>query len=103
MFVVVLIKVVKKYVVIPESWIYDVSEEKLKNNGVNRNQDVLIFWSNDAIGEDERPDGEYEPNFNLEILSVHPPTNGIAHGCYIGRIIRYFGKKNYLFIYVYIY
>lgn len=93
MFAVVLLKIPKKYVVVPEVWIYDINEEKLKNNGVNRNQDVLVFWSEDGIDENDRPNSSIEPNFDSEILSIHPPTNGITEDCYIGRVIRYYGKK----------
>lgn len=92
MFVVVFIKSARKYVVVPESWIYDIDRELLKNKGVNRNRDVLVFWS--LIGlVDGKPNEAYEPNFHVEKATEFPLPNDVKEACFISRLIRYFGKK----------
>lgn len=91
MFVVVFIKSVSKYVVIPEEWIFDVNEEQLKNKGVNSNRDVLVFWSTSGIKNDGQPDATYAPNFLIPKSSVFPPPNDEA--CYLARTIHYYGKS----------
>lgn len=90
MFVVVHLKLCKKRIVVPENWLFDVNQELLKNQGVNSNRDVLIFWSKNGLVDDE-PSVEFEPNFQLDKATTFPPPNTEA-ACYIGRIIRYFGK-----------
>lgn len=92
MFVVVLLKAIKKYIVVPEQWIYDVNEELLKNNGVNSNRDVLVFWSKNGVGINSCPDTNYAPNFLLEKSTIYPPPNDLIGACYIGRAIHYYGK-----------
>lgn len=89
MFVVVLIKSLKRYVVVPEEWVFDINEQSLKNNGVNRNRNVLMFWSENGIGNDNEPDHEYKPNFTLKKETVFPPPDG--QGCYIVRMIHFYG------------
>lgn len=84
MFVVVLIKCAKEYVVVPEEWIYGVNLESLLNNGVNSNRDMLIFWSTNIRNV---------PNFMLEKSLEFPPTNDQA--CYLVRVIRYYGKLSF--------
>lgn len=93
MFVAVYIKSAEKYVVVPENWIHDINQELLKNKGVNRNRDVLVFWSLDGL-VDDIPNNEYTPNFNLDKLQVFPLPSGVKEACYVARLIRYFGKRN---------
>lgn len=94
MFVVVYIKAAKKYVVVPENWIFDINQELLKNKGVNGNRDVLIFWSLDGI-VDDKPNDEYAPNFHLEKSNEYPLPAGVKEACYVARLKRYFGKKKF--------
>lgn len=35
----------KKHVVVPENYIFDLNEAKLRNYGVNSNQTHKVFWS----------------------------------------------------------
>lgn len=92
MFVVVYIKSVKKNVVVPENWIYDINQELLKNKGVNKNRDVLVYWSVDGLIDDV-PNGDYIPNFQAEKSEAFPLPAGVKEACYHARLIRYFGKK----------
>lgn len=55
MFVVVFLNGIKKYIPIVEEWIFDIDEQSLKNNGVNSNRNVLIFYSINGINDDGIP------------------------------------------------
>lgn len=92
MFVKIYIKATKQTVVIPEEWVYGIDEEVLKNRGVNSNQDVRIFWSENGVINGQ-PDGAFKPNFSLPLCSEFPPTNG--EGCYLARQLHYYGKYEY--------
>lgn len=92
MFVVVYIKSAQKYVVVPENWIYDINQELLKNKGVNRNRDVLVFWSLNGL-IDGKPNEEYTPNFHVQKSIAFPLPNDLKEACYIARLVRYFGKN----------
>lgn len=89
MFVTIFIKATKQYVAIPEEWVYGINEESLKNRGVNSNQDVLIFWSENGLVNGQ-PDGGYDPDFSLPLSSEFPPSNG--EGCYLARRVHYYGE-----------
>lgn len=71
----------KKYITVQESFVYDLNQQKLKNNGVNRNQMFKIFWSNNANCE--------IPDFDAEISDVHPPL--AENACYSGRLYKFYG------------
>lgn len=89
-YVVVYLKRAKKHIIIKENWIQDISNAKLKNNGRNTNQDFLVFWSatNDVANFDQTP------NFNALLNHVYVPTTEEGF-CYIGRVIRFFGKSKF--------
>lgn len=44
-FVVVHLVDAKRVVVVPENWIQDLNNAKLKNIGKNSNQNFLLFWA----------------------------------------------------------
>lgn len=90
MFVKAFIPSVKMNIVIPEEWVFDVNQQLLKNNGVNSNRDVLIYWSKSAIGIDGIPDAMHVPNFSATKSVVFPPTTEEA--CYLARTTHYFGE-----------
>lgn len=75
----------KKHVVLHENWIFGVVESKLRNYGVNTNQNHLIFWSN---CDNVTPDSSHIPNFTLTVQEEFLPS---TDACYIGRIKRFFG------------
>lgn len=90
MFVVVFLTKVKKRIVIPEQWIFDLNQQSLKNYGVNSNRNVLIFWSNSAKDADNRPDVSYAPNFTAPFSNAYPPLHDQA--CYLARLYFYRGE-----------
>lgn len=71
----------KKHIVVPENHIFDLNQAKLKNIGVNRNQNFKIFWSSQTNSM---------PNFNSNRSYIFPPATDEA--CYIGRIYKFFSK-----------
>lgn len=77
-------------IIIPEKWVFDVNQVLLKNNGVNANRDVLIYWSNSAVGIDGVPNVMHVPNFSTAKSVVFPPTNNEA--TYLARTTHYFGE-----------
>lgn len=87
-FVAVYLKRPKRYIIIPENWINDLNNAKLKNYGKNSNQDFLVFWS----AANDNANLDTPPNFNAMLSDVYEPTteDGL---CYIGRVLRFFGKK----------
>lgn len=80
-FALVYLNSAKKYITVQESFVYDLNQQKLKNNGVNRNQMFKIFWSNNANCE--------IPDFDAEISDVHPPL--AENACYSGRLYKFYG------------
>lgn len=89
-YVVVYLKRPQKYIIIRENWIQDLSNAKLKNNGRNTNQDFLVFWS----GTNDVANFDQPPNFNALLNHIYVPTTEEGF-CYIGRVIRFFGKKKF--------
>lgn len=79
-FVLAFLTEVKKHIVVPEQFVFDLNQLKLKNLGVNRNQNFKIFWSNNVDCT--------TPNFDAPRSEVHPPINEEA--CYIGRVYRFY-------------
>ena len=94
MLVVVYLKEAGGYTVVPEQFIYQLNERTLKNIGVNRNQDRLIYFSVDVFEKLERNEvvEQYAPNFNLPVSVVYPLPNEYTETCFIGRLIKFEGK-----------
>lgn len=93
LFVVVQLIKPKTRIVVPESFIYDLNEESLKNNGCNHNFSYLIYWSKHALGDGSNtPDTNWVPNFNAPLSDVYPPENDLAEVCYKGALKHFFGK-----------
>lgn len=91
-FVLVFLKEPKKYVVVPENFIFDLDQQKLKNNGANRNQNFKIFWSNDINCT--------APNFDAEESKIHPPI--VVEACYIGRVYKFYSEYYFCFFLVFL-
>lgn len=86
-FVAVYLKRSQRIVIVKENFIQDLSNAKLKNNGRNSNQDFLVYWS----ANNNVANWGSEPDFNAPLSDVYEETT--AGVCYIGRIIKFFGKK----------
>lgn len=86
-FVVVYLLRAREFVVIPEYWVQDLNNAKLKNYGKNSNQDYLIFWS----ANNDYPNLPRAANFNANFDFQYHQT--IDEVCYLGRIKKFFGKR----------
>lgn len=91
MFVVVFLCDAKKHIIVPQNFIFGLSQQSLNNNGRNRNHKFLIFYSENALCG-EIPNSEYPANFSLNVSDIFPPT-GRNEACYSAQIKYFFGKK----------
>lgn len=87
MYVLVYLRDSKRHTVVPESFIYKLDERNTKNNGINRNQLRLIYFSSelfDILDRNEIPNREFRPNFNLPITMEYPLPNALKETCFNG-------------------
>lgn len=84
-FVVVYLLRARQFVVVPEIWVFDLNNAKLKNKGCNSNQNFLVYCSfrNGEANLDS------EPNFNAQLTTTH---NGTMDACLICRVNKFYGK-----------
>lgn len=101
MFVVVYLTGPKKLTVIPEKFIFDLNERKLKNYGCNSNQSQRIYFSQqwfqnqiDKINLDQ----EFTPNFDLRASSVYPLPNTVNEAVFVALLKKFESKmpKKYI-------
>lgn len=71
----------KKHIVVPENFIFNRNDIKLKNYGVNANQTHKVFWCENGEG----------PHFDASESKEFPPISG--EGCYKSRILKFFGMS----------
>lgn len=75
--------------VVSEDRVFDLNECRIRNNGINRNQNFRIFYSaNDLMA----------PNFKLPLRNRFVANED---SCYIGRLVLFHGK-NFFFTIFYI-
>lgn len=67
--------------VVKENRIFDLNECRIRNNGVNRNQNYRIFYS---------PNEFSVTNFDIPLRNHFDPAED---ACYIARIILFYGKS----------
>lgn len=93
LFVVVNLLKPKKRIIIPENFIFDSCEERLKNSGCNNNHKSKIYWSKNAIGDGETaPDIIGTPNFNAPMHDIFPPNDDVMEACYEAQLRSFFSK-----------
>lgn len=93
LFVVVQLIEPKKRIIIPESFIFDLCEQSLKNVGCNSNHRYLIYWSKNVLGDETNaPDISCTPNFNLPLSIAYPPENNLIETCYNAQLKRFFSE-----------
>lgn len=85
MFAVIFLCEPKVHIIVPQSFIYGLSQQVLFNYGKNRNKKYLVFWSKRG-----NEDLNTIPNFELNICERFPPRQDEA--CYIGKIKYFYGK-----------
>lgn len=79
----------KVFVIVPKQWIRGIDDhiEKFINNGINRNQTFLCYFSARAINDEGRPDHDVLPVFRISV-NLHFPGDG----CYYAKLMCYNGK-----------
>lgn len=94
MFFVVYLPILKRNVIIPIEWINDVGNhlEKFINNGLNKNQRFLCYYTTKAaafIGD--QPDKNHAPNFGLALVTK-TDQNTDFDGCFFGLLVHFHRK-----------
>lgn len=85
-FVVIYLIRAREIVVVPENWIQDLNNAKLKNYGVNSNQNFLTFWS----ANNGEANQNVQPNFIAPLEYEYRAT--VDEACYLCRILKFCGK-----------
>lgn len=101
MFVVVFLIGPKKLTVVPEHFIFDLDERKLKNLGVNSNQRYRIYFSEEWFqNQIERVNLEQEfiPNFNLPATDMYPLPDNVVEAVFVGHMRKFESKNHEQFI-----
>lgn len=87
-FVVYIIKL-KRYVVVPSTWIFGFDEqlEKFVNYSLNRSQNFLCYYTtNEDAFIDGCPNAHFEPNFNVMVDNIN--SDGSFDGGFIVKLKR---------------
>lgn len=93
MLVVVQLEKLKKRLIVPESFVFDLNEENLKNNGNNGHFTYLVYWSREALGDGSiSPNQHCVPNFDAQASEIYPPDNGLTEACYKARLVHFCSK-----------
>lgn len=95
MFVLVFLPGPKQLTVIPEEFIFDLNERKLKNFGCNRNQMQRIYFSKEWF--QNHVDGinmgkKFTPNFNLPASTVYPLPNNLDEAVFLAHLRKFESK-----------
>lgn len=68
MYFIVRLKRAHQRLIVPHSWILDINKhvEKFMNNGLNKNQTFVVFWTGNSAAFDENdvPRAEFKPKLN---------------------------------------
>lgn len=95
MLVLVFLSVPRCYTVVDERFIYQLVERNVKNYGINRYQNRLIYFSREwfeKLQRNEKLNGDFVPNFTLQTTNEYPLPHGMNETCYIGRMICFEGN-----------
>lgn len=85
MFFVVFLPALKKNVVLPAEWIYNIGDhlEKFINNSLNKNQWFLCYYTTSvaAFNDDHQPNKDVVPDFALDLITKESEEfNGVFFG-----------------------
>lgn len=90
---IVYLRQLKKYVVLPASWIKGIENhfEKFVNNSLNSSQQFLCYYtSNQAAFVDDCPDHNFEPDFDSGMIADTNVAQSFD-GCFFGKLKHYHG------------
>lgn len=90
MYFVVFLPALKKNVVLPAEWIYNVGDhlEKFINNGLNKNQWFLCYYTTKeaAFNDDHQPNKDAIPDFSLDLITKE---SDIFNGVFFGLLVHF--------------
>lgn len=87
MYAVIFLVDAKKHIVVPQEFIFGLSQQNLNNYGRNKRK-FLIFWSKEVCENGAVTNAN--PNFALNVCSHYPPAGNET--CYIGQIKYFYGE-----------
>lgn len=89
----------RKRIIIPESFIFSLCEQSLKNVGKNSNHSYLIYYSKSVLGDGtSAPDVNCVPDFRLPLSKVFPPDDNSEEACYMAQLKYFFSEYEYYYI-----
>lgn len=98
MYFVVFLPPLRRNVLIPVEWIFDIENhlEKFINHGLNSNQWFLCYYTTNphAFTDDQQPDKGYVPDFTLDLIT-NVNAGHEFDGVFFGNLIRF--KRKYFF------
>lgn len=101
MFFIVYLPPLRKNVVIPANWIFDIGVhlEKFINNGLNSNQWFLCYYTtNPEAFTDNHPDKDFNPDFTLDLIT-EVNADEQFDGVFFGLLVRFKRKIFLIFCY----
>lgn len=102
MFIVVKLVDCNVHIVIPESWVFDLNEIRLRNNGVNTNQVFLIYFNRSAYkgGVNKTMNQSVRPNWNLLARKgIQRQLNDTTTEAFFhARMVRFWGECFFWFL-----
>lgn len=101
MFFVVFLPPLRKNVIIPANWIYNIEDhlEKFINNGLNKNQWFLFYYTTKpqafVNNANDQPDEDFTPDFTLDLITEIEAGDDFD-GVFFGVLVNF--KSEYLVI-----
>lgn len=91
MFVVVVIFLdgAKYHIVVPQEFVYGLSQQNLNNYGKNKHK-FTVYWSKEVSESENGLAGNHVPDFTMEKSACFPPIGNAA--CYDCKLKYFFGK-----------
>lgn len=106
MFFVVFLTNIEVNVVVPIEWVYNLNDQwqKFINSGLNSNQLHRVFYTENSCAymnnqASNQADGEPIPNYENLDFTLNADSFP-DEGCYCGKLIKFFGKNMFIYIYI---
>lgn len=96
MYFIVFLQALRKNVILPASWIYEVEDhfEKFMNKSINSTQWFLCYYTDkNSAFINGCPDEKFEPDFDKNIINKINPGESFD-GCFLGRLTQF--KRKYI-------
>lgn len=98
MYFVVYLLGLNKNVILPATWIKNVSEqfEKFINRSLNRSQAMLCYFTTNPAAFDEKncPRKDWDPDFSSMVVMNDSEAYNEFDGCFVGLVQQFKGNNN---------